>query len=253
MQGTRLTLSILILVAFLGAIAYYALSRPPEERVALTTLDAYFEERLTTLGVEDIGQPIEGFDAHLLTSAFPGILAEDFEGVETLEGYYVVSGSGVSFVRREGAALFEEGVDKRGLAMIHVRETLLDNISVRLGIEPVATSSVDAILLAINTAERFEARIGQGGSAFGVTVVPETVLEDSRCPVDVTCIQAGTVRLRAELVSALGKGKQIFILGEPVTTEAEEVTLLRVNPEPRAGAPADPDDYRFVFEVKKRR
>ena len=249
MQGTRLTLSILILVAFLGAIAYYALSRPPEERVALTTLDAYFEERLTTLGVEDIGQPIEGFDAHLLTSAFPGILAEDFEGVETLEGYYVVSGSGVSFVRREGAPVTsaERAVSHAGY------ETLLDNISVRLGIEPVATSSVDAILLAINTAERFEARIGQGGSAFGVTVVPETVLEDSRCPVDVTCIQAGTVRLRAELVSALGKGKQIFILGEPVTTEAEEVTLLRVNPEPRAGAPADPDDYRFVFEVKKRR
>jgi hypothetical protein len=32
----------------------------------------YFQERLIVLGVEDIGQPIEGFDAELLTAAFPG-------------------------------------------------------------------------------------------------------------------------------------------------------------------------------------
>ena len=97
-----------------------------------------------------------------------------------------------------------------------------------------------------------ETRIGQGASKSGVTVIPREIVEDSRCPADVQCIQAGTVRLRSLLSSALGEGEQIFELGQPITTEAEQVTLVRVEPEQTVVTSISPQEYRFYFEVIKR-
>ena len=99
---------------------------------------------------------------------------------------------------------------------------------------------------------RIEIGIQENASAHGLSVVPQEVLEDSRCPAEVQCIQAGTVRLRALLSSALGEGTQIFILNQPITTEAEEVTLIEVSPKSRAGVTIAPGEYRFIFEIKKR-
>lgn len=97
-----------------------------------------------------------------------------------------------------------------------------------------------------------ETRIDQGASALDVKVVPIRVLEDSRCPEGVACIQEGTVRVRALLSSGLGSGEQEFELGQPITTEAEIVTLIEVAPEPHAGVAIDAGEYRFRFEIAKR-
>jgi hypothetical protein len=97
-----------------------------------------------------------------------------------------------------------------------------------------------------------EARIDQGASGLDVKVVPLEVLEDSRCPIDVTCIQAGTVRLRAQLESGLGTANPVFTLGTPVTTEAETVELIEVRPPARQDVALKPGDYTFVFRVTKR-
>ncbi len=97
-----------------------------------------------------------------------------------------------------------------------------------------------------------EGKIGTSASAFAVTVVPLEVLEDSRCPSDVQCIQAGTVRLRAQLISASGQSTMVFALGVPVTTEAEEITLTDVVPAPKAGVRISPEEYRFIFKIEKR-
>jgi hypothetical protein len=80
------------------------------------------------------------------------------------------------------------------------------------------------------------------------------VLEDSRCPADVECIQAGTVRARVTLAGGLGLGEYnaTLALGTPLTTEAEQVTLTAVAPERRAGAALKTSDYRFTFTVEKR-
>jgi len=97
-----------------------------------------------------------------------------------------------------------------------------------------------------------ETRIDEGASALGVKVVPLEVLEDSRCPVDVECIWAGTVRLRTLLSSGLGEAEQVFELRMPITTEAETVTLVEVSPAPYAGRAILANDYRFTFEIAKR-
>src|SRR6185437_3005515 len=65
---------------------------------------------------------------------------------------------------------------------------------------------------ATSTAVTLQAKIGQTISGLGVTITPMKVLEDSRCPVDVECIQAGTVRIDAELSAGMGTSTQEFKL-----------------------------------------
>ncbi len=103
-----------------------------------------------------------------------------------------------------------------------------------------------------STSERIEVGIDQGASALDVSIVPQEVLEDSRCPIDVQCVWAGTVRVRALLTSGLGEGTQVFELGKPMTTEAEEVTLVEVRPTTKEGERPEPEEYRFIFEISKR-
>lgn len=78
------------------------------------------------------------------------------------------------------------------------------------------------------------------------------VTEDSRCPRDVQCIQAGTVRVKARLESGMGTATEIFTLGGTITTETEEFTLIAVRPETESQKTIAPGDYRFVFRVTKR-
>jgi hypothetical protein len=99
---------------------------------------------------------------------------------------------------------------------------------------------------------RIEAGLNQRATAGGVTITPRSVVEDSRCPEDVQCIQAGTVRVRAMLKSGLGLGVQEFTLNIPVTTEAETVTLVEVLPKKISTNGIQPSEYMFVFMVAKR-
>lgn|GEM_PF-2009758 len=101
-------------------------------------------------------------------------------------------------------------------------------------------------------AELLEVRIGESASALGVTLTPLDMLEDSRCPPNANCVTAGTVRLRATLESGLGTADQVFELDTPIATEAEEVTLVRVEPPLLKGSTIEASEYVFYFEVRKR-
>jgi len=102
---------------------------------------------------------------------------------------------------------------------------------------------------------RAEVRLGEEAAGLGVYITPWEVLEDSRCPADMQCIWAGTVRVRAMMISGLGSPTGYpaeFVLGEPLTTEAETVTLAEVRPEPRKGVEIAPSEYIFVFDIEPR-
>ena len=67
------------------------------------------------------------------------------------------------------------------------------------------------------------------------------LLEDSRCPVDVTCIQAGTVRVKLEIndqevVLALEQSQQLSDM---------TVALTQVEPIPYSGRERKLEDYVF--------
>lgn len=243
----------LLIVALLGIGGYFAVTT--QERGGETTnqagmpeLAAYFENQMINLGRADIGQPIEGFDATLLMLAFPGLDVEDFRGVETLEGRYEVQEGELSFIldREQPVSSAARTLAAKGY------ETLLANVVSRLGFVLNSESDIDALVGALNTGEHVEARIGAVAEALGVRVTPHEVLEDSRCPVDVECVHAGTVRVRATLASGLGTADQTFELNKPITTEAEFVTLVRVEPIAREGVAIEAHEYVFHFRIQKR-
>jgi hypothetical protein len=86
----------------------------------------------------------------------------------------------------------------------------------------------------------------------GLTIRPTAVTEDSRCPTSVQCIQAGTVRVRTEIVSAMGTSTQTIALGSEVTTEAERVRLTAVEPQPQTPGGIAAGQYRFTYIVERR-
>jgi len=248
----KTTLWIVGIAAFCGLVFFglnaYIYHEKQSDVGSSDNLAAYFEERMMTFGVADVGQPIEGFDVGLLMMAYPALETSDFQGVETYEGVYEVRGGEAIFVRRSGEPFTSaaQTVSSEGYA------TLLENVSARLSFPTYGTADVDALIARIDTGEHITAKIGQEASAFGVTVMPHTLLEDSRCPPNVNCIQAGTVRIRAELSSGLGTGTQVFVLGQPITTEAERVTLVAVSPQAEAGKSIEQSAYVFTFLVEKR-
>lgn len=114
---------------------------------------------------------------------------------------------------------------------------------------PTATST------ATTTPEKetgLEAGLGGKINNSGVQIFPLEVIQDSRCPTDVQCIQTGTVKLKAKIVSGLGPSEVIFTLGESITTKAEIITLTQVLPFPNSKQIIKKEDYRFTFQIVKR-
>lgn len=94
-------------------------------------------------------------------------------------------------------------------------------------------------------------KLNQKVEAITLALTPFDILEDSRCPIDVQCIQAGTVRLKVLVASPAGGTRDVeFKLGEKVVLDNSlEVTLTDTLPAPRAGQEIADADYSFTFVV----
>lgn len=89
--------------------------------------------------------------------------------------------------------------------------------------------------------------IGETATINGTPIKVLSLVEDSRCPVDVQCIQAGTVRVR---VAVGANGEAVLTLGEPKTFGVVDVTLDSVIPAEKNSQQTIPlGDYRFLFTV----
>lgn len=84
----------------------------------------------------------------------------------------------------------------------------------------------------------------------GVFVTPMHVTYDGRCPVDVKCIQAGTVDLGVLLQNGNTSQNLILTLGKPVIFVGKEITLARVSPDKYSKKVINESDYRFLITVK---
>ncbi len=100
-------------------------------------------------------------------------------------------------------------------------------------------------------AGRVEVGLGESATALGVTLTPREVREDSRCPSDVQCIQAGRVLLRVSLMQGNETSDHDFLVGEPFHLGTELITLLEVQPAKVAAVTIPNEDYRFIFKVEK--
>ena len=89
--------------------------------------------------------------------------------------------------------------------------------------------------------------IGRTVDVGGPKVTPIAVIEDSRCPAEVTCVWAGRVRISVRVDLGRGSALHELTLGTPIQVadgalELVEVQPTRPAPEGRALAPRD---YRF--------
>ena len=94
------------------------------------------------------------------------------------------------------------------------------------------------------------ARLNQEVRVGDIRVKPLEVLEDSRCPPDVTCVWAGRVRLR---VQVNGGGEQVMGTDQPVRVGRQQVELVGVAPINWAHPPTgvDPNEpKRFAFRLR---
>mgnify|MGYP006908203126 CR=1 FL=1 len=242
--------NIILVVVLVGLASIVLLWREADDTGKMSELfGSYFGDELMLQGIEDIGHPIEGFDADLLMIAFPGLLPVDFHGVSAFEGKYQFKDGELSFIRNSSNPISsaERTVSSEGY------QVLLENVGNRLNRVIQNEYDVRMLIDAVNIAERVEARIGISGEALGVSITPLSVLEDSRCPIDALCVQAGTVRLNVRIENSRGADEmEIQLRGEGVNTEAEKITLLQVQPDPATDRVLEDSDYLFVFEIRKR-
>ena len=83
----------------------------------------------------------------------------------------------------------------------------------------------------------------------GMHITPLEVVGDSRCPIDVQCIQAGTVTVRALIEVGANSETVILTLNKATTFVGKRVTLVSATPAKSSKQVILPSDYKFGFEV----
>ena len=91
--------------------------------------------------------------------------------------------------------------------------------------------------------------LGQPVNVGPVVATPMAIQEDSRCPVDASCIHAGTVIVETRIDGAGWRETTDLTLGESYSTHHISLVLSGVLPHREAGTDMAPSDYRFVFEI----
>ncbi|MCC8613066.1 hypothetical protein [Xanthomonas euvesicatoria] len=93
-------------------------------------------------------------------------------------------------------------------------------------------------------------RLGEIAAVNRHKVRPDRVIEDSRCPTDVQCIQAGRMIVKVTVIGG-GWSKQIDItLGVPVPVADGMLTLVDATPVPSAQKTITPSSTRFTFKFR---
>ena len=85
----------------------------------------------------------------------------------------------------------------------------------------------------------------------GITITPLEIIGDSRCPVDVQCIQAGTVTLKIQVEKGEAKEIKIVTLEKSTIFTDSRVTLKSVAPVTNSKKTIAAKDYQFMFLVVK--
>ena len=96
--------------------------------------------------------------------------------------------------------------------------------------------------------EGMPAAIGETVRVGALTATPRRVVEDSRCPLSVQCVQAGRVVVSTRITGPGGTETVPLVLGEPYPVQGATVTLVSARPEKWSERRRPRDEYRFVFE-----
>ncbi len=146
----KTTLVVLIAVVIVAAVAaaYMQAGQNSWAGNIISTKDdqasllQYFSEKTQSAVIEKTGRQIQNFEPFMFMEAFPGLKAEDFEGVEANGGVYeaimgevVYDATRSNVISTANLAITEKGM-----------KTFLDNLSKRLGITVTDKASADRII-----------------------------------------------------------------------------------------------------------
>jgi hypothetical protein len=91
----------------------------------------------------------------------------------------------------------------------------------------------------------------QDGAVGGFVLTPLRIEEDSRCPAQVQCIQAGTVRLSVRIAGP-ARRQPVLILNRPSRLDSGAwLTLCAATPYPVRPGRIRPSAYRFGFVLAR--
>lgn len=122
-------------------------------------------------------------------------------------------------------------------------------------------SFTQGAMLAVDRLEELSGDVGDrevgdvsvGESVFinGVRITLNKIVQDSRCPVDVQCIQAGAVTANVTLQSNTDKEtKTIVSNAAPIAFDSYHISIENVKPSRVVGAMPAPESYRITFRVR---
>ncbi len=144
---------IVLVVALVGACDLYSTAPDVDAQdtsaiINSGTIDVqeYFNEKLREGVIHRIGQPIEGFVPFMFLRAFPGLVPNDFDGVDALLGGYRIKEKELSFIVDEGGPIHSaaEAISEEGM------KTVFANIQRRTNVLIITTDDVDGLLLLLS-------------------------------------------------------------------------------------------------------
>lgn len=94
------------------------------------------------------------------------------------------------------------------------------------------------------------ATFGQPTRVGTLVVIPQALVEDSRCPINVRCIWAGRLVLKTRIDGAGWRETVDLTLGEPYAMHGTGLALVSAEPAKVAGATPSPPANLFGFEVR---
>lgn len=94
---------------------------------------------------------------------------------------------------------------------------------------------------------------GEQANTGGLTVVFNGVTDDSRCPIDALCVQAGDANVHITLTTG-GVGSQYTLTVNKADTKRVlyrdfQVELATLQPSPRSAVTIQPSAYRATFTI----
>lgn len=116
-----------------------------------------------------------------------------------------------------------------------------------MGTSTTATSTATGTGTTGQTVNSGPLAIGGSTVVNGTKITALALVQDSRCPVDVQCIQAGTVQVKIA-VDALNSSYTLT-LGQSQTIGGAVITLVSVTPAKNSKVTLAPSDYSFVFSA----
>lgn len=112
--------------------------KPQEEN----EVAAYFTQTLQDTFVEEVAQPIEGFEPQMFLQIYPGLLPGDFNGVEALQGVYQVQDGEIIFIE-----IADGPIHSAGRAISRIGMTVLfEQVMTRFDVAEPTQEDVDIVL-----------------------------------------------------------------------------------------------------------